>query len=227
MRDGDGNGARPEIRTIFEALVERQPTEKEIESLYRAKKALNIRENDALWHILIALESYDTLYRKYPALVASEAAKAMEELRGTAASLAQAETAKAVASLADAASDVARRSVDKALAASLLLQGGWTLFAAALFGASCLFVGFMLGSGAPPYRTNSADADGTFRSVLSDVLATPVGWTAVIGGFAFSLTAACVALPELRKGGKLGILAGAAALSAVSMALGLFLTGRI
>lgn len=50
----------------FEILLNRQPTDKEIQNLYRIKNALDIQDNDALWVVLCALESYNTLYSQYP-----------------------------------------------------------------------------------------------------------------------------------------------------------------
>lgn len=52
--------------TPFEILLNRQPTDKEIQNLYRIKNALDIQDNDALWVVLCALESYNTLYSQYP-----------------------------------------------------------------------------------------------------------------------------------------------------------------
>jgi len=68
-----------DVEASFEKLLGRQPSEKEIQSLYRVKNALNIRDNDALWLVLMALESYDTLYRKYPAMISSQVTQIIED----------------------------------------------------------------------------------------------------------------------------------------------------
>jgi len=47
----------------FEKLLGRQSTPAEREQLFRVKEALGLRENDALWLILFALQYYESLYR--------------------------------------------------------------------------------------------------------------------------------------------------------------------
>ncbi|MBY0557695.1 MAG: hypothetical protein K2P77_10865 [Burkholderiaceae bacterium] len=49
--------------------------------------------------ILIALESYDTLYRRYPGMVNAELAKSVELQRAAIATIADAETKKAIGEL--------------------------------------------------------------------------------------------------------------------------------
>jgi hypothetical protein len=93
-----------DLDATFEKLLGRPPSEKEVLSLYRVKNALNIRDNDALWLVLMALEFYDTLYRKYSAVIAEEVSQIVEDQRTVMAALAEAETRKALGTLADTVS---------------------------------------------------------------------------------------------------------------------------
>lgn len=81
-----------DIESSFKALLGRQPSDKEVERLYRVKNALNIRDNDAMWMILMALESYDTLYSKYPALIADQVDVVVEKQRELIAEIVDAES---------------------------------------------------------------------------------------------------------------------------------------
>lgn len=83
-----------DIESSFKALLGRQPSDKEVERLYRVKNALNIRDNDAMWMILMALESYDTLYSKYPALIAGQVDVVIEKQRELIAEIVDAESKK-------------------------------------------------------------------------------------------------------------------------------------
>ena len=63
------------VSTAFEKLLGRQPSVAEREQLYRVKSALDLQDNDALWMILIVLQSYDALYRRVPARIEAVAEK--------------------------------------------------------------------------------------------------------------------------------------------------------
>jgi hypothetical protein len=58
----------------FAKVVGRQASEQERERLYRLREALGLRDNDAFWSIVLALEYYDAFFRQYPAQLAEETA---------------------------------------------------------------------------------------------------------------------------------------------------------
>ena len=70
---------REDLRSTFDQLLGRQATEREVQNLYRVKAALGIRDNDALWLVLMALESYASLYSTYPGRISDEVGKIVEE----------------------------------------------------------------------------------------------------------------------------------------------------
>ena len=83
-----------------------------------------LRDNDALWLVIFALQYYDSLYRQFPKAIAAEAAAIMTRTRETAdaqmragVEQAKADLARAVALAAqDVARDVARRQATQWLA---------------------------------------------------------------------------------------------------------------
>jgi hypothetical protein len=130
--------------SAFEKLLGRESKPAEREQLYRVKEALGLRDNDALWLVLFALQYYDSLYRQFPKTIGQEAARVLSETRTAAdasvrASLehAKADLTRAMAIAAEGvAREAARRHTIQWLVAGMALG-------AALFGAG-LLVGRML-----------------------------------------------------------------------------------
>ena len=56
-----------DLETSFDRLLGRRPTGEELQTLYRVKAALDLKDNDALWLIIMALQYYQTQYEKIPA----------------------------------------------------------------------------------------------------------------------------------------------------------------
>jgi hypothetical protein len=54
------------VDNTFEILTDRKPTDQERQVLYKVRDALGIRNNDAMWQILVILEYYKTLYESIP-----------------------------------------------------------------------------------------------------------------------------------------------------------------
>jgi hypothetical protein len=112
----DGESAIP---TNFERLFGRASTGAEREQLLHVQKALGLRDNDALWLVLFALQYYEGLYRQFPKAIGAEATRILGETRAASeatvrasAESAKADLAKAVAMVArDVAHDAARRQM--------------------------------------------------------------------------------------------------------------------
>ncbi|GLI95194.1 hypothetical protein [Methylocystis echinoides] len=116
----------------FERLLGRAATERERDQLRRVQTELGLRENDALWLVIFALQYYEGLYRQFPKAIAAEAQHILAETRATAeasiragAESAKADLAKAIATTArDVARDVARRQMVQWLVAGMLVGAG-------------------------------------------------------------------------------------------------------
>ena len=116
----------------FERLLGRMATERERDQLRRVQAELGLKENDALWLVIFALQYYEGLYRQFPKAIAAEAQRVLSETRVTAeatiragAESAKADIAKAIATTArDVARDVARRQMTQWLVVGMLVGAG-------------------------------------------------------------------------------------------------------
>ena len=116
----------------FERLLGRAATERERDQLRRVQAELGLRDNDALWLVIFALQYYEGLYRQFPKAIAAEAQRVLSETRATAeatiragAESAKADLAKAIATTArDVAHDVARRQMVQWLVLGMLVGAG-------------------------------------------------------------------------------------------------------
>lgn len=132
--------------TGFEKLIGRASTETERRQLRLVKEALGLRDNDALWLVIFALQYYDSLYRQFPKAIATEAAAVMARTRETAdaqlragVEQAKADLARAVALAAqDVARDVARQQATQ-----------WLVYGMAV-GAALVASGIAIGRGLAP-----------------------------------------------------------------------------
>lgn len=73
-----------ELDDSFAQLLDRQPTDKERQALYRVRDALQLKTTDAVWLLLTVLQHYETLYEEIPERIADAAREATKEARGTA-----------------------------------------------------------------------------------------------------------------------------------------------
>jgi hypothetical protein len=116
----------------FERMLGRAATERERDQLRRVQAELDLRENDALWLVIFALQYYEGLYRQFPKAIAAEAQRVLSETRATAeatiragAESAKADLAKAIAITArEVARDVARRQMIQWLVVGMLVGAG-------------------------------------------------------------------------------------------------------
>ena len=73
-----------ELDDAFGRLLDRQPTDKDREALYRVRDALRLKTTDAVWLLLMALQHYETLYERIPDRIADAARDATKAARATA-----------------------------------------------------------------------------------------------------------------------------------------------
>ncbi len=97
----------------FEKLVGRLPTDEERQDLFRARDTLNIKNNDALWPLLVMLRHYQTIYATIPALITQTVTDVLRRARKTAEADLKVASARAEADLARSVADTAREIADK------------------------------------------------------------------------------------------------------------------
>jgi hypothetical protein len=104
----------------FSKLLGRQASDSERQQLYRIRDALEIKNNDALWLVLMALQHYQSRYEEFPALIESVARATLVNFKqvaeATANSAAQQAKADLASAVATAARDVARFTAGRSMA---------------------------------------------------------------------------------------------------------------
>lgn len=162
----DGARAPEPYESAFQQIVGRLPNETERARFHALQDTLQLRPNDALWALFVALEHYHTLYERFPAMIREAAGELLvtcktktdEVLNGAEKQLwnTSREQAHAAALAVGQASIEARAALEKAiqqaarriaLKAALVagwpwLFGGALLLALALLLTAALAVGF-------------------------------------------------------------------------------------
>jgi len=92
----------------FVKLLGRQPSDAEQQSLYRVRDALGLKNNDALWLVLMALQHYQWQYEKFPQAIAQAAKDTLVNFKATADATVKASAEAAKADLAQAVAAAAQ-----------------------------------------------------------------------------------------------------------------------
>ena len=91
-----------ELDDSFAKLLGRQPSDAERQQLYTVRDALGLKNNDALWLVLMALQHYQDEYERFPNAIALAAKETLADFKATADTLIMASVAAAKADLAKA-----------------------------------------------------------------------------------------------------------------------------
>ena len=124
----------------------------------------------------MALESYDTLYSKYPALIAGQVDVVIEKQRELIAEIVDAESKKALSTLSSAVAQTSQLVAMKVADTARWQAWGWVCVGLIAFGALCLTAGFILGSGNMPFWASTHQSSNPLEIVISILMKAPVGW---------------------------------------------------
>lgn len=106
-----------ELESSFDKLLGRQATEAERTDLYRVRDALGLKNNDALWLVLMALQHYKSQYEAFPQRIGQAATESLAHVKAVADATIKAsvETAKVdmAKAMATAATEVANSASAK------------------------------------------------------------------------------------------------------------------
>ena len=161
----------------FSKLLGRQPTDKERARLYRVRDALGLQDNDALWLILMALESYDTLYREIPEKIAQQARDTLRDARKAFAAAAERESAKAQRLLAAQVAHTSVKIANRIAARPADIPWITTTMACVVFyGGVCMAAGYKLASTEPPFWATHGKAPQSWMRMGAMILGAPAGW---------------------------------------------------
>jgi hypothetical protein len=98
-----------ELDDSFAKLLGRQPSDVERQNLYRVRDALSLKNNDALWLVLMALQYYQDQYEKFPQAIAQAAKDTLVNFKVTADATVKASAEAAKADLAQAVATSAKK----------------------------------------------------------------------------------------------------------------------
>lgn len=169
------------VDAAFERLHGRPPSDEERARLERFRLAFDLRDNDAFWWLLLALDHYDALYARYPEQLGAEAARVLREAEASLAATMRRELGAALRTLgsrADARAPLAMVAggarIGQHPRATLMVVAA--LSALLAFGGLCMGVGFaMAGRGPVPWLGADTNA-GVLRRFLALILGAPAGW---------------------------------------------------
>ncbi len=91
----------------FETLKNRQPTDQERQHLMRERDALGVKDNDALWRLLVVLGHYETSYAEIPTRIAKLTSEVTANIRAAAEAELKAAAARTRAELAKSVAQTA------------------------------------------------------------------------------------------------------------------------
>jgi hypothetical protein len=165
------------LESAFAKLVGREPSEEQRERLYRIRDALGLKDNDAFWSIVMALEHYDSFFRQYPEQLTEHTAKCIENARAAFAVAAQNEAAHVERLLAERVAETSVEIARKLAERPVGLHRVTMLLASVVaFGAMCVHAGYNLAAADKPFWAVKANSFQGMTRLLAVVLSVPAGW---------------------------------------------------
>ena len=165
------------IEETFAKVVGRHASDEERQRLYRLRDALGLHDNDAFWSIVMALEYYDSFFRRYPAELAEYTERCIEDARAAFAAAAEREAAQVQRTLSEKVAEtsvaIARRLAERPVG---LHRVTMLLAAVVAFGALCVNAGYSLAAPVRPFWVTSAETLTPLQRKAAVVLAAPAGW---------------------------------------------------
>ena len=122
----------------FATLKNRPPTDRERQHLMRERDALGLKDNDALWRLLVVLGHYETLYAEIPTRIAKVASDVTDNVKAAAEAELKAATARTRAELAKSVAQTALDIADRRASVNRLQ---WITSCAFVLGVMFLTIG--------------------------------------------------------------------------------------
>jgi hypothetical protein len=175
------------LEETFAKVVGRHASDEERQRLYRLREALGLRDNDAFWSIVMALEYYDSFFRRYPAELAEYTQRCIEDARAAFAAAAEREAAQVQRTLSEKVAEtsvaIARRLAERPVGLHRVTMLAGVVVA---FGALCVTAGYSLAAPVKPFWATRGETLAPLPREAAVVLAAPAGWMM----FALSVPAA-------------------------------------
>jgi hypothetical protein len=169
-------GGEEALLSSFERLLGRQASEEEKIRLLRTKDVLNLRDNDALWMVLMALEEYAYQFDRVPAKIQKETEALVEGHKKILEAEAVNAAEKSLEKLSSALAKQIEVSMEQTSKAKYRVSLGWSVMALVLLSVLCFVSGFVMGGVKAPWWTRPAENLSWLQLVVSSVLMAPAGW---------------------------------------------------
>ena len=169
-----------ELESAFEKVTGQQPTDADVQHLYRIKNALRLGNNDSLWLMLMAFQYHTSLYEKFPDEIAKASTHILTEFRTTADATARASAQTAQADLANAVATVAHKVADDVVVKKKLQWAVGAIVALVVFACVTLFLGYRAGVGAAFKDVTDVQSAATWEA-SGKGLARSLIWTVPYG----------------------------------------------
>jgi hypothetical protein len=165
------------LEETFAKVIGRHVSDEERQRLYRLRDALGLRDNDAFWSIVMALEYYDSFFRRYPAELAEHTQRCIEDARAAFAAAAEREAAHVERTLSEKVAEtsvaIARRLAERPVG---LHRVTMLLAAVVAFGSLCVSAGYSLAAPVKPFWVTRAETLTPLERNAGALLAAPAGW---------------------------------------------------
>lgn len=180
-------GSDPEenVESVFARALGRVLSDEERTRLLRLKDAFDLRPNDPLWVCAMMHESYDSIFRQYPALCAEAVRRSMKEslasLEGMAAALRGARSLAPGGHHFPAALESRRQSQESSRELSFVTLGGFATASLVLVGAVCFAAGASMQARGLPFWVRPSPS--ALSVALGAILGAPAGWIVFVALF--------------------------------------------
>ena len=165
------------VEETFAKVVGRHASDEERQRLYRLRDALGLRDNDAFWSIVMALEYYDSFFRRYPAQLAEHTERCIENARAAFAAAAEKEAAQVQRTLSEKVAETSVADRPRLAERPVGLHRVTMLLAAVVaFGALCVSAGYSLAAPVKPFWATRVETLTPLQREAAKVLAAPAGW---------------------------------------------------
>lgn len=102
-----------QLQGSYKAIFGKSPSAGDMHAFHRVRDALKIKNDDALWSVLFALQYYLTLYERIPADIETRTRTIQEQLSETSRHIAEASMARAHEKLAEAVANASEKVAEE------------------------------------------------------------------------------------------------------------------
>ena len=167
------------IEETFAKVIGRHASEEERQRLYRLRDALGLRDHDAFWSIVTALQYYDSFFRQYPAQLAVQTERCIEDARAAFAAGGARSRPRAADTLGEGHGDERRPRAPPGRQARGDSPGDDALGRGSGVRSAVVSAGYSLAARVKPFWVAKGETVAPLQKAAGVMLAAPAGWDGV------------------------------------------------